>query len=47
MNEDGKDSAEEPGQVGGGSIEALVDPGSANVFLHVFVVHGYWVLTER
>ena len=43
--EDGQDSAEEPGKVGRGAIEALIDPGTANVLLHVIVVHGYWILT--
>jgi hypothetical protein len=44
--EDGQDSAEEPGKVGRGAIEALVDPGTLNVLLPGVVVHGYWILTR-
>jgi hypothetical protein len=44
MNEDGKDGYEEPGQMGRGAIEPFVYPGSANVLLHIIVVHGYWSL---
>jgi hypothetical protein len=46
VKKDGQDSAEEPGKVGRRAIEALVDPGSANVLLPIVVAHGYWVLTE-
>lgn len=41
VQDDGEQGSEETGRIGGWAIDILVNPGIANVVLHVVFLHRY------